>query len=138
MGLGLALVSLSLVSPWFNSIFGVKRVAQQDGAGNAQNQAHVVVHLHAAVHAQPVAGVLLLVEMQHHPVALRRQHVIKVVGGQRDGRHAAQQGRARHGCVLVVDAQQDRGQQQPPAEAAQVNAAPLLHYSGVRLLLVFR
>ena len=82
--------------PWFNSIFGIKGVAQQDGAGNAQNQAHVVVHLHAAIHAQPVGAVLLLLEMQHHPVALRRQHVIKVVGGQRDGRHAAQQPGARH------------------------------------------
>ena len=46
---------------WFHSIFAIKCVAQQDGAGNAQNQAHVVVHLHAAIHAQPVGGVLLLV-----------------------------------------------------------------------------
>ena len=46
---------------WFHSIFAIKCVAQQDGAGNAQNQAHVVVHLHAAIHVQPVGGVLLLV-----------------------------------------------------------------------------
>jgi hypothetical protein len=138
LGLGFALVAVACVACGFNSIFGIKRVAQQHGPGNAQNQAHVVVHLHAAIHAQPVGAVLLLLEMQHHPVAFGRQHVIKVVGAQRDGRHAAQHGRARHGCVPVVDAQQGCGQQQTQAEAAQVNVAPLPGYFGVCLPLVFR
>ena len=121
----------------FVSIFGIKGVAQQHRAGNAQNQARVVIHLHATIHAQPVGGILGVVfEVQHHPVALRRQNVVKVVGRQRDGRHAAQQPGARHGHVLVVDAQKEGGKQQPPAEAAQINAAPLRNNLGVRLLLV--
>ena len=36
----------------------------------------------------------------------------------------------------MVDAQQERGQQQTPAEAAQINAAPLIHNSGIGLLLI--
>ena len=96
----------------------------------------MVVHLHPPVHVQPVRGVLVLAKVQHHPVALGRQHVIEIVGGQRDGRHGAQQPGARHDCVLVVHAQHYGGKQQPPAEPAQVDTASLLNNSVVRALLL--
>ena len=68
---------------------GARGRAEEPGRYNSQQETRVVIHLHGAVNLLPLHALLLLLQMDHHGIALRGEDVVKVVGQQGDARHHA-------------------------------------------------
>jgi len=88
----------------------------------------VVANLHRSVYLLPRKALLLLVQVGHHQVALRREHIIKVVGEERDADHhtdVAAPAQLRLLCEVLVAEDEGGGENQTVDVSPQIYVATL-------------
>jgi len=57
-----------------------KRVGDKKRAYESEQRAQMVIVLHDSIDVQPRPFLFIAVNVKNHPVAFRRQHVVKIIG----------------------------------------------------------